>query len=262
MWYDIDMKYRSLFEDSDVLVLDKPSGVTVNKADTTSGEVTVQDWVEEYLGLRPYEKNSYHVDPYDAQAVFRSRAGIAHRIDKETSGILLVAKTVDAFVNLQKQFKDRTVEKKYTALAHGVIKPENGEINAPIGRLPWNRMRFGVIREGREALTFYNVLKTFSYPSEIQAAGSGLEKKMLSLVEIMPKTGRTHQIRVHLKHIGHPIFADSLYAGRKTARDDRRFLNRLFLHASEITFIHPKTQEKMVIKAELPEELKKIINTV
>ncbi len=235
-----------LFEDQDIIVLNKPSGMIVNRADTTKGEITVQDFLENYLHL---EKGSAPpTDSYNTEEVFRSRAGIVHRLDKETSGILLVAKNVSAFENLQKQFKERTVRKVYIALAHGKIEPEIGEIKAPIGRLPWNRKQFGVLADGREAVTKYKVL-------EIKT----VEKEQVSLVELYPETGRTHQIRVHLKYINHPVFADFLYAGRKTSRNDRKLLNRVFLHASHITFTHPKTNEKVEFDCRLSEELVRVL---
>lgn len=249
-----------LYEDASLLVLNKPAGITVNRADTTKGEETVQDWVEGYLkvskGLEvskvpkgnPFDTS----DTFPVFDTFFQRAGIVHRLDKETSGILLVAKTPEAFVDLQRQFKERLVKKTYLAYAHGKIMPEVGEINVPVGRLPWNRKRFGVVPGGRDSLTRYKVL---SYIEQVY----GKKKEMFSLVELYPETGRTHQIRVHLKHIGYPIFGDALYAGRKTARDDRKFLQRVFLHAAKISFFHPETQKPVVFESSLPEALYKIL---
>ena len=236
-----------IFEDSDMLVLSKPSGMTVNRADTTTGETTLQDFVEEYLHLPKGEPRVS--DTYNAEEVFRSRAGIVHRLDKETSGVILIAKTVDSFQKLQAQFKERTVKKVYTALAHGKVEPQEGEINAPIGRLPWNRMRFGVIADGREAVTKFKV----------QSLKFKVGNEPLTLLELFPETGRTHQIRVHLKHINHPIFGDFLYAGRKTARDDRKILERVFLHASKISFSHPVSGEALTFDCPLTEELQGVL---
>lgn len=122
-------------------------------------------------------------------------------------------------------------------MAHGLLEPSEGEINVPIGRLPWNRTHFGVIAGGRESVTNYKVL-------EIKYLDLGRKGEQLSLVEIYPKTGRTHQIRVHLKHLNHPIFSDPLYAGRKTMNQDRKLLSRMFLHAAKIQFYHPKLKRK------------------
>lgn len=229
---------KTIFEDDYLIVLDKPSGITVNRSETTKGD-TVQDWLEEKLKFQSLE--------FDKETDFFKRAGIVHRIDKETSGILLVAKTPEAFENLQKQFKERVVKKTYIALAHGKLTGE-GEINIPVGRLPWNRTRFGVLAGGREALTKYKVL---SNPE--------IGNDRLSLIELYPETGRTHQIRVHLKYINHPIFSDDFYAGRKTARNDRKILPRLFLHAKKISFMHPKTGEILFFESDLPKELKDLI---
>jgi len=225
---------KIIFEDHDLLILDKPTGVTVNKSETTKGD-TLQDWIDSKYDLKSSDE------------VFNSRSGIVHRIDKETSGILIIVKNQRSFENLQKQFKERVVNKTYIALAHGKLTGE-GEVNIPIGRLPWNRMRFGVLAGGREAFTKYKVLSNFKIGS-----------KDLSLVEAYPKTGRTHQIRVHLKYLNHPIFGDELYAGRKTARADRKILPRLFLHAKKISFLHPTTGKRVEFESDLPQELKDLI---
>jgi 23S rRNA pseudouridine1911/1915/1917 synthase len=253
------MEPEIIFEDEDLLVLDKPSGMIVNRADTTKEETTLQDFVEEYLKLpkvppRAFDHN-FKTQDYKVQAKldFVYRAGVVHRLDKETSGIILIAKTEAAFINLQSQFKERKVQKTYVALAHGKIEPETGEINVAVGRLPWNRKRFGVVADGRESATKYKVLS-------IKYSVSGKDREPLSLVELSPKTGRTHQIRVHLQYIKHPIFADLLYAGRKTGRNDRQLLPRIFLHASKISFFHPKTNRLMTFKSPLPSELKNFLD--
>lgn len=248
------MDVEIVFEDSDILVLNKPSAMTVNTSDTTKTEVTLQKWVEEYLQYDPYVTEKRDPDTYTMpEEDFKGRAGIVHRLDKETSGIILVAKNVESFVGLQRQFKERVVEKIYQALAHGKLTPEKGEIRVPVGRLPWNRKRFGVLAGGKEAVTTYTVLQYLRFPLK-----KGFE--FLSLVELYPKTGRTHQIRVHLKHVGHPIFADFLYAGRKTARNDRVHLGRVFLHAKKITFFHPKTQKQVTCEAPIPSELQIVLD--
>jgi 23S rRNA pseudouridine1911/1915/1917 synthase len=248
------MSVKIIFEDENLLVLDKPAGMVVNRSDTTRGEETIADFVEKHLNIptpapRPFDPNFKNKD-YETQAKedFVYRSGIVHRLDKETSGILLVAKTFEAFWNLQAQFKERKVHKTYLALAHGKIEPETGEINVAVGRLPWNRRRFGVVAEGRESVTQYKVLS-------IKYMISGKEKEPLTFVELSPKTGRTHQIRVHLQYVKHPIFADPLYAGRKTSRNDRRLLSRIFLHASKISFFHPKTNKQISFESLLPIEL-------
>jgi 23S rRNA pseudouridine1911/1915/1917 synthase len=232
-----------IYEDEDIMVLNKPSGVIVNKADTTKNEFTVQDWLEER-----FKDKFVSEEEHD----FYQRAGIVHRIDKETSGILLVAKNKESFENLQAQFKDRKVKKAYVALAHGRIEPIEGEISVPVGRLPWNRTRFGVLAGGKEAVTTYKISAYYKSPVK--------DKEELTLLELYPKTGRTHQIRVHLKYINHPIFGDELYAGRKTARDDRKILPRFFLHAKKISFFHPKTGERVGFESQLPQELQTVLD--
>lgn len=244
------MEVKIIFEDQDLLVLEKPSGMIVNRSDTTKGEKTLQDWVEKKFKVQPFgfaqgESSKFKVD---VESDFYKRAGIAHRLDKETSGIILVAKIFQAFINLQSQFKERKVQKTYLALVHGKVEPQEGEISVSVGRLPWNRKRFGVLSGGRESVTLYKVLSIMYYVS-------GKEREALSLLELYPETGRTHQIRVHLQYIHHPIFADPLYAGRKTGRSDRKLLSRVFLHASKISFSHPATGKTMTFENPLPEDL-------
>lgn len=249
------MNLSILYEDQDLLAINKPSGVTINRSDTTRGEETVQDMVEKYLGLHPYYSNVVvpEGEYKSAAETFKERAGIAHRLDKETSGVLLIGKTLASFKELLREFREREVKKTYIALAHGKVEPEIGEISVPVGRLPFNRKRFGVVAGGRDSYTRYKTISNFQFPI------SKNQKETLSLVELNPESGRTHQIRVHLKHIGHPIFSDELYGGRKTARDDRKQLGRLFLHASCTTFLHPITHQNMTIESPLPEELKNFL---
>jgi len=223
-----------IFEDESILVLNKPSGWITNDASTTTTQPVLQTWLRENL-------------KYPLIGDRERRDGIVHRLDKETSGLLIIAKTISAFENLQSQFKERKVTKTYIALTHGEIELKEGEIVASVGRLPWRRERFGVLPGGREAITKYKVI---SYHSLITDHGS-----LFTLVELYPKTGRTHQIRIHLKFIGHPIVGDFFYAGRKTAREDRLWCPRLFLHASKISFFHPETGKELTFESELPKDL-------
>lgn len=224
---------KIIFEDENLLVLDKPAGWITNSAGTTQDQPVVQDWIAKNFNFATAKSTEM-------------RSGIVHRLDKETSGILLVAKTKEAFKNLQKQFKERKIAKTYIALAHGKIEPEEGIINEPVGRLPWRKDRFGVLPGGREAQTDYKVIKYYEK-----------DKEDYSLVELKPKTGRTHQIRIHLKYIGHPIVADEFYAGRKTARKDREWCPRLFLHANGIIFQNIKNDRGVSLEANLPADLKR-----
>ena len=242
----MEKKPTIIFEDDAFLVVNKPAGMVVNRSDTTAAVTTLQDWVEEKLKVKSQKLK------VDQSSDFYNRGGIVHRLDKETSGILIIAKTPDAFVELQRQFKERIVKKTYIALAHGKLIGE-GEINVPVGRLPWNRKQFGVVAGGRESVTKYKVL-SIKYLAN--------KNEPLSLVELYPETGRTHQIRVHLKHIGHPIMSDELYAGRKIARNDRKMLPRVFLHAAKISFMHPTTKEPVEFESPLPEELQNFLRVV
>src|SRR3989344_3943243 len=227
------MEPKVIFEDKELLVLNKPSGWIVNDATTTRNQPTVQGWL----------RRNFHFPISNFQKL---RNGIVHRLDKETSGLLLIAKTKSSFENLQAQFKSREVNKIYNALVHGKVEPKEGVVNAPVGRLPWNRERFGVLPGGRSAETTYNAVAYYQ-----------LQAKSYNLVELYPKAGRTHQIRIHLKYLGHPVVADEFYAGRKTARSDRKWCLRLFLHASGIFFTHPKEKQRKEFVAPLPEDLTK-----
>jgi len=221
---------KIIYEDSSLLVLDKPAGWIVNEASTTKDQPVLQTWLSQ--------------KDYPLARSLAERRGIVHRLDKETSGIIIVAKTKSAFEALQRQFKERQVKKTYLALVHGVLDEKVGEIEAPVGRLPWRRDRFGVLPGGREALTSYQVIDYFTRDGE-----------EYSLVEAKPKTGRTHQIRIHLKYLGHPVVADEFYAGRKTARRDRTWCPRLFLHAASIEFFHPERGQKVKFSSGLPADL-------
>lgn len=231
-----------VYEDEHLLAINKPVGLVVNRAESVRGQ-TLQDWADKKLRI---ETGSVIPGADD----FIGRSGIVHRIDKETSGLLLLAKNPDVFHKLQQQFKDRLIKKTYIALAHGRLVPETGVINAPVGRLPWNRERFGIVPGGREAITRYKVLEAYS-----------LDKESLTLVELYPETGRTHQIRVHLKYINHPIVGDYLYAGRKTSRADRTgTASRVMLHAYKISLLHPVSGLQLALEAPMPDDMIAVIS--
>lgn len=229
------MEPEIIYEDESLFVIDKPAGWIVNEASTTKNQPVLQTWLRQF--------------DYPLVNDIDSRHGIVHRLDKETSGVMIVAKNKESFDKLQAEFKAREVQKKYIALVHGKVVPEEGEVNVPVGRLPWRRDRFGVVAGGRNSLTSYKVLEFY--------AG---ERGGNSLVEFYPKTGRTHQIRIHCKYIGHAIVADEFYAGRKTARNDRKWCPRMFLHAKSIEFIHPASGKKVEFVAELPDQLNSVID--
>ena len=225
-----------LFENNDFAVVDKPCGLTVNRSETTKNQQTLQDWIERELRIKNYELR------IDKEEDFYKRSGIVHRLDKDTSGLILVAKNPQAFANLQEQFKLRLVKKTYLALVWGKLTAD-GEISAPITRNPFNRKRFGIFVGGKEAHTRYHVLNNIT-----------IQRQEISLLEASPITGRTHQIRVHLSYIGHPLVGDPLYSGRKRGRVGLEMFGRLMLHAYKISFLDPKDNQKVEFKSEIPEE--------
>lgn len=262
-----------IFEDDNLVVIDKQAGVVVNRAENVREE-TIQDWAEDKLKIKsqkskvktgvtychpeaPVGAEGSHRDSSPGFAGLRmtsdnvdfyNRAGIVHRLDKETSGLLVIAKNPAVFYNLQSQFKQRLVTKKYLALVHGVVEPEEGEIKASVGRLPWNRRRFGILSFGKAAFTSYKVIARYKF-----------ENRDFTLLEVVPHTGRSHQIRIHLKYLGHSIVADYLYAGRKVVREDAKFCPRLFLHAAYLKFQHSTTLKWIEVKSSLPQDLQEVI---
>lgn len=231
------MQPTIIYEDSSFLVLDKPTGFIVNESQTTEGQQVLQEWLSK--------------KDYPLAKSREERSGIVHRLDKETSGILLIAKTKEAFKDLQAQFKERKVEKTYLALVHGKLEPKVGEIEVPVGRLPWRRDRFGIVPGGRASKTSYKVLEEYRR-----------ERENFSLIEASPQTGRTHQIRIHFKYLGHPLVSDEFYGGRKTSRKDRQWCPRLFLHASSISFLHPQKKERVNFSSNLPQDLSSALLTL
>ena len=236
------MKYREkdieiIYEDSDLLVVNKPYGLVVNSSHTTKEE-TLQDFLAEYLKISLPDTLSSSTSQ-DFADVFMVRMGMAHRLDKDTSGVLLVGKTPESLQNLMAQFKSREVGKNYIALTHGEIKNPLIDIQAPIGRNPKNRFRFAVTTEGKHAHTTIEVLKV---------------SPGYTVVSVSPKTGRTHQIRVHLGAINHPVVGDVLYAPRGLLEADQTKFGRLMLHARSIQCLHPTTGEKVTFEATIPSE--------
>jgi 23S rRNA pseudouridine1911/1915/1917 synthase len=216
-----------LYEDEQVAVIDKPAGMVVHPAyGHTSGTL-----VNAVLARWP------EIARFSAP----ERAGIVHRLDKETSGVILIAKSASALEHLRVQFKEREIEKRYVALVEGLPPTPEGMIDAPIGRDPNQRKRMAVARDGRDAVTKYRVIETYAYHS---------------LLEAFPKTGRTHQIRVHLAFIGCPVVGDHVYGPRK----QRIKMKRHFLHAAAITFTLPGEGKRLTVESPLPASLQNILD--
>ncbi|MFC1711256.1 RluA family pseudouridine synthase [Patescibacteria group bacterium] len=229
-----------IYQDDDILVINKPSGLVVNRAESVKAE-TLQDWVEKNIKL--------DIKTGKLEEAFSKRSGIVHRLDKDTSGVLVIAKNSKAFLNLQKQFKLRKVEKKYLSLVHGKVEPKIGDIKMPLARQLTDRKKFTVRLGGRSSATYYKVVKRFLK-----------NERFFSLLEVKPMTGRTHQIRVHLKHIGYPLVADPIYLGTKRLLEDKKWCQRLFLHALNLKFFHPTSGKQKEFKAEIPKILATVLS--
>src|SRR3989338_9096930 len=227
------MNLSIIYQDNDIVVVNKPAGISVHKGITEKGE-TLADWLVEKFP----EMKKVGDEP-------EFRPGIVHRLDKDTSGVLVVARNQKSFEFLKNQFQKREVVKKYLALVEGFLKNNNSVIALPIGRSASDfRKKLAsdsAKGELREAVTEYKVLERF--PNH-------------ALVEAYPKTGRTHQIRVHFKAIGHPIVCDSLYGGKRMTCPFG--LARHFLHANFLEFVSP-SGARLKLEADLPEDLEKVL---
>ena len=220
-----DIPLTIVYEDEDVAVINKPQGMVVHPSAGHSHGTLVNALM-------------YHVkDLSSINGVIRP--GIVHRIDKDTSGLLMVAKNDQAHESLAKQLKDKTSLRKYVALVHGEISHDKGTINAPIGRSKVNRKMQSVREDGKSAVTHFTVLERF---------------EGFTLVELKLETGRTHQIRVHMQYIGFPLAGDPVYGPKKTLPG-----NGQFLHAQMLGFTHPVTGQEMVFEAPLPEVFEKTL---
>lgn len=238
-----------VYEDDHVLVINKQAGLVVHPAHGNWTGTLVN-------GLAHYLGTDLPVSPGDSQ----DRIGLVHRLDKDTSGIMVIAKSPEAMVHLSEQFANRTIERRYWAMVWGEPEPESGRIEGNIGRNPNNRLQMTVFTEsedGKYAATNYKVIKPLYY---------------VSLIECKLETGRTHQIRVHMKHIGHPLFNDARYGGDSILKGTvfnkyKQFVQNAFdllprqaLHAKTLGFIHPITQEYMKFDSELPTDFQECLD--
>ncbi len=248
------MHLKIFYSDDSLMVIEKPAGLVVDPSSTQKQNTLAQILTEDYN-------------------ISLDRGGIAHRLDKDTSGLMIIAKTQKALENLQSQFKDRVVKKEYLALVHGKLT-EKGVVQGSIGRNPGNREKFTVLEDGKQAVTGYEPIKNLRLSDDnLHNIFEGFNKiqfkklitinyNQFTLVRCFPETGRTHQIRVHLKHIGNPIVSDDKYGGKKVVRLDRRWCSRQFLHAAKINFKHPETNESLEFESELPEDLEQALKNL
>ena len=221
------MPLKIVYEDANLLVIDKPAGLTVHPAPGHPGGTLINAILAYYPRL--------------AEISDSLRPGIVHRLDKDTSGLMIVAKNKSAEMNLVEQFRSRTVKKAYLVLVRGKLTPECGLIEAAIGRSPSDRKRMAVVREGLEARTRYQVVKYLGG---------------FTLLEVAPETGRTHQIRVHLAAIGYPVVGDAVYGVKS------RHLSRQFLHAYKLGFKLPSTGESVEFESPLPDDLARALREI
>jgi 23S rRNA pseudouridine1911/1915/1917 synthase len=232
-----DLPLTILYQDEDVVVIDKPAGLVVHPAAGHPDQTLVNALL-------------HHVQ--DLSGIGGElRPGIVHRLDKDTSGVMLIAKHDDAHRKLTAAWNTDAVRKEYLALVYGTPAADRGTVDAPVGRDPRDRKRMAVVAEGRRAVTDYEVAERLRYAS---------------LLRCRLRSGRTHQIRVHMKHLGHPIVGDPVYSGPqwrgipdKKIQKALSSLERQALHATRITFPHPRDGRVMVVEAPLPEDMRKII---
>jgi len=222
-----ELSLNIVFEDDDIAIIDKPSGMVVHSGaghlTDTMANAAVTRW------------------PKISSVGDTDRPGIVHRLDRDTSGLLIIALNPTAYNNLTLMIKKHEIERIYTALVHGHPKSSTGTIDAPIGRDPHHRTRQAVNAGGRPALTHYEVIR---------------EIGQFSFIKVRLETGRMHQIRVHMTAIGHPIVGDQTYGKRQGIAN----LRRQFLHASKLTFNHPISSEKISVTSKLPDDLQSAIS--
>jgi len=235
-----------VFEDEYLVVINKPAGMIVHPgAGVDHG--TLANAVAYHFGFRSSDFALSDADEQSKIETLKSKIGIVHRLDKDTSGLIVVAKNEEIHDALSEQFQNREVEKSYVALVHGDIRENSGKIDRPIARDRRNRLKMAVSQTGRSALTLWRVKQRFG---------------KFTLLDVDIKTGRTHQIRVHLASLNHPIVGDAIYnEGRDNnvadipIRQAIQGLGRFFLHAEKLSFTHPTTGERLTFTAELASEL-------
>ena len=244
-WTPEEIDLNIEYEDDSIIIVNKKSGMVVHPGHGNYSGTLINALLYHFENLPNNSSN---------------RPGLVHRIDKDTSGLLVIAKTEKSMTFLAKQFFKKSVEREYYALVWGDLKDDEGEINAPIGRNPKNRLQMIVYEDlegGKEAITNYKVIERFGY---------------VTLISCRLKTGRTHQIRVHMKYLGHTIFNDERYGGDKILKGTvyskyKQFVDNCFkllprqaLHAKTLGFIHPKTKEKLSFDTAVPDDMTSVID--
>ena len=222
-----DIPLEVIYEDNDIIVVNKPKGIVVHPANGNPDGTLVN-------AVMAICKDSL------SGIGGEIRPGIVHRLDKDTSGIIIVAKNDKAHINLSEQIKNHEVQKTYIALVRGIVKENNATINMPIGRSIKDRKKMAVTKNGKEAITHFKVLERYNN---------------YTLLEVKIESGRTHQIRVHLSHIGYPIVGDTTYSNGKNEWG----IQGQCLHAKSLKFKHPITREEMFLEAEIPEYFQELL---
>jgi len=241
-----DIPLDIVYEDADLMVVNKPAGMVVHPA--------YGNWIGTLVNALVY-----HFEQLPTTASLAQRPGLVHRIDKDTSGLLVIAKTELAMVGLAKQFFFHTIKRTYTALVWGVVKDDQGTIRVPLGRSPKDRRLVVPVLDGTHgkiAITHYKVLERMRY---------------VTLIECVLETGRTHQIRAHMKHLGHTLFSDQMYGGNKLlvgqafssykafVENCFKLMPRQALHARSLGFVHPTTGKEMYFEQPLPEDFASVL---
>lgn len=247
------------YEDDHLLVLYKPAGMVVHPAAGNHTGTLVNALI-------------HHCGDSLSGINGVKRPGIVHRIDKDTSGLMVAAKSDIAHRGLSEQFAKHTLERAYLAVCWGVPNPASDTINLPLKRDPRNRLKIAVREGGKEAVTHYKVIRRIEPPRKITTGRNAIKglPPSLSLVECRLETGRTHQVRVHMAHLGYPLVGDPLYGRRNNpqknfsekAKNALEVFNRQALHAYVIGFIHPATQEPLTFETELPNDIRRLIKAL